>query len=459
LQLLVSGMSKSCQHKLLQLTPSAFAAEAGFHRPDAKRRLAATTNSGRLPASNSKNVEADARALSGTFPGPLVLPWDDLNHDPDWPAQSFRSWLNEEERNQPTAERETLYIAAVPKIDWNVRYMRDWIRPNIKDGEPPSKKLKGEDPLQELESPDVGPVIEYLSAFYHGLPVTQFPTALRFVPWKASKGKKFPTYVGLQYGDRMTRIRVRPSPDGTFKGQLNLNDILDAAIAMLPTDAYSIMLLVDHDIYEDEDDDYCCGRAYGGSRVAVVQSARYHPMLDLKDKIDHAHMWPASHCKDYVDKLCAEEDVKPPKSTPPTSSDSGAIRAAITTASQIAPPSSREELQALWFSRIARTVAHELGHCLGMDHCVYYACNLQGTAGMSEDGRQPPYLCPVCLTKVSYAIACELQNGDEESRQKYVRARYEALLHFCAQWKHVGLFSGYGAWIESRLYALEDKKK
>lgn len=390
-----------------------------------------------------------------------MLPWDDLNHDPEWPPQSFRSWLNEKERNKPTRERQTLYIATVPEITQSVEFMNEWKRPNIRPDEPPAKKIKPEGPLKELVSPDISNFVKYLEAFYHGLPVRQFPKQLRFVPWKqkgSSKSKGSPRYIGLATGDRVTRIRVRPSRDGIFKAQLNLNDILDAAIEMLPDDAYSILLLVDHDIHEDEEDDFCCGRAYGGSRIAVVQTARYHPILDDKEKIDHEHMWPASHCKDFVNGLCAVEGLAPPKAN--KEEENGAakpIRAAIAAASQVSPPSTTEELRALWFSRLCRTVVHELGHCLGMDHCVYYACNMQGTAGMAEDVRQPPYLCPVCLSKISYAISSELQGGNESEKTIYVKQRYEALIEFCRGWEDVGMFAGYAAWLQERLGSIAEK--
>jgi archaemetzincin len=114
-----------------------------------------------------------------------------------------------------------------------------------------------------------------------------------------------PKHVGIAHGSQCTRIRVRDAPDGTFSAQLNLNDIIDAAVAMLPDDAYALLLLVDCDIHESDEDDFCCGRAYGGSRVAVVQSARYNPSLDLREGIDRAHMWPSSHCKELVDESCA----------------------------------------------------------------------------------------------------------------------------------------------------------
>lgn len=83
-----------------------------------------------------------------------------------------------------------------------------------------------------------------------------------------------PKYVGLAHQNECTRVRVRRAPDGAFVAQLNLDNIFDAAIAILPANAYALVLLINHDIHENEEDAFCCGRAYGGSRVAVVQTAR-----------------------------------------------------------------------------------------------------------------------------------------------------------------------------------------
>lgn len=110
-------------------------------------------------------------------------------------------------------------------------------------------------------------------------------------------------------------VRYRPSPDGIAKNQLNLNDLLDVMIRLLPSDAFAVVFLVDHDLYEDEEDDFCAGRAYGGSRVSVVSSLRYHPSLDSFADIIHEHMWPASHCTQFVDNLC-ELVAGNPKSPP-----------------------------------------------------------------------------------------------------------------------------------------------
>ncbi len=78
-----------------------------------------------------------------------------------------------------------------------------------------------------------------------------------------------------------------------------------------------------------------------------------------------------------------------------------------------------------------------------MDHCVYYACSMQGSASIVEDARQPPYLCPVDLAKV-------LRATEADSTE-----RYEALLVFSEQHQDVHLFAGYAAWIRARLEQLQ----
>ncbi|KAI0203617.1 hypothetical protein F4808DRAFT_417285 [Astrocystis sublimbata] len=447
----------ACQHDELLLGCSPWAVEAGFERPDAVKRLAAASINDRNPLSGrgkpAKAVkqlsQEAAERLSPSFPAPLILPYDELNWDPDCPAQSLRSWLLEPERNKITTERGTIYVAAPPIVTPDVQFMNAWAQPRT-----------GARYGLDLEAPSTDAILAYLDAFYHGLDVKLLPEKMRFVRWGKASSKNNPNHVGLAHGDLCIRIRTREPPDGNFKRQLNLEDLLDAAIEFLPDDAYAIALLMNFDMYEGKEDTFCCGRAYGGSRVCVVSTARYHPSLD--DRIDHKHMWPASHCKKYADSVCAAEGLDSQKhiqspneilSLPHEILSSPLAQAVKAVRSTSALPTA-PGLNGLWFACVARTVAHELGHCFGLDHCIYYACSMQGTSHLAEDVRQPPYLCPVCLEKVAYAISCELQERDQAGKEDYIKQRYRAIAAFCESWGHVDMFAAYHAWIQARLQQL-----
>ena len=194
--------------------------------------------------------------------------------------------------------------------------------------------------------------------------------------------------------------------------------------------------------------------AYGGSRIAVVSSARYNPVLDKTQKVDRVHSWPASHCVQGVEEwlslfenMDVDDDGKivgpgKPKAGERQSPMQAALAAHMSLPSLSSTPSPTALYQ-LWLGRVCRTGGHELGHCFGMDHCTYYACSMQGTASIVEDPRQPPYLCPVDLEKMLRATGA------------HVEERYRALLAFCEKNEKGHLFRAYGAWIKQRLEDLE----
>ncbi|KAF1983685.1 hypothetical protein K402DRAFT_396430 [Aulographum hederae CBS 113979] len=472
-------MSSQCFHHVLCFDPSSHAEEAGFRRPDSHERVAAAEfeppTLSEKRKQNGKNPPIPV--LSSTFPAPLVLPDDDLALDPEYPPQSLIEWRDEEARNAVTKQRGVLYISGPPTIESTVEFIRAWSQPILSERQ------------AEIPHPKTQDIADYLSVFYPGMPVKLLPPdTFEFTAWNATT-RKTPRYIGLNHvpSKTITRIRTHASHDTLFLRQINLNDILDAAISALPNDAYALVVIVEQDMYEDADDDFACGRAYGGSRVAVVSGARYHPGLDEVQGVERMHGWPASHCRGYVDE-CSDaytsvsetskqkkkkqkktapgnvEEVQkpnlPPASNPQT--NTSPMHAALLAHNSLSPsPSSTPSpitLSHLWLSRLAKTASHELGHCFGIDHCVYYACIMQGTASMVEDARQPPYLCPVDLRKVLKAVEVGRRSagGKEMSIAEREEEWCEGMLGFCMRMGEGGenAFGAFAAWLRGRIEEL-----
>lgn len=442
----MASAQQTCSHASLVADVSPNGHEAGYKRVDWKRRTAATTPSGRVPKVTCEQ-EDEQQSFAFAYPAPLVLPEDDLACNPTYPPQSFRSWKHQKERNRVTCDRKTIFVARSPRVSKNLSDMVEWTGPTE------SRRASVQ---REVPPPQFDDVLEYLRAFYHGFEVKIYTPDLTLVPWRQSKDKNY--FVGLKEGpsDTCKLIQTRPSPDGLFSHQLNLNDLLDCAINILPDDAYALLMLVDYDLYEDEDDDFCCGRAYGGSRVALVSSARYNPLLFLEEGIDIHHMWPAAHCAAYVASQC-DLPTKKKKTTPKRNDDmpDSSLHKAVAAfnASLSISYTQPDLLHGLWLFCLARTASHELGHCFGMDHCVYHACVMQGSASVAEDLRQPPYLCPICAKKNSQAVEEGSNKVFEEER--YMHEAAVEMTVICGKWKHVGVWAGFEAWLSTLISSLE----
>ncbi|MFV8750254.1 archaemetzincin [Nannocystaceae bacterium ST9] len=54
-----------------------------------------------------------------------------------------------------------------------------------------------------------------------------------------------------------------------------------------------------------------------------------------------------------------------------------------------------------------RVLVHELGHLLGIRHCVHFCCVMNPTAGLADLDRLPLRLCPICLDKLNAATGVD----------------------------------------------------
>ena len=455
-------MASHTGHQTLQFDPNTWG-EGSYKQPSREEigealTLAEPANKKQktfsTAAPSTRQLQSVNLPSEQTFPAPLVV-WDDeLYHDPHYPPQSLQECVDVQ--NVVTAKRRTIYVVPPPEIADEVGFMTRWMTPTTPA--PPRKRkaaaVQGGESSAGREvrasPPGVEDIAEYLRAFYHGLPAKVLEERqLRFARWDDGSSKpqtKRPqtkrkqnevTHVALETGDEAIRTRCRLAPDEVFNGQLNQNDLLDAALRILPADAYALLMLVHHDLYEDEADDFCCGRAYGGSRIAVVSTARYRPELDVRQNFNRDRSWPASHF--HVPSIKGGRIPRPSDIALSRRYPASALAAAVDAFNSLTSPTSAAELSALWLGRVCKTASHELGHCFGIDHCTYYACVMQGTANVAEDSRQPPYLCPVDLAKV-------LKATDAQEKE-----HYGALLKFCEHHREDRLFAAFAAWLRVRL--------
>lgn len=56
----------------------------------------------------------------------------------------------------------------------------------------------------------------------------------------------------------------------------------------------------------------------------------------------------------------------------------------------------------LYLLRTMKTAAHEVGHMLGLQHCVRYRCGMNGSNHRAEADRRPLWFCSECTAKVCW---------------------------------------------------------
>ncbi|HLJ86841.1 MAG TPA: archaemetzincin [Candidatus Angelobacter sp.] len=169
--------------------------------------------------------------------------------------------------------------------------------------------------------------------------------------------------------------RVNPS---TGKIQLLTGDILGALVKMLPADAYCILGITLRDLYPGPQWNYVFGQGTLKERVGVYSFARYDP--------------------DFY--------------------------------GQTAP-----NRASLILRRSCKVLAHETGHIMGVQHCIYYRCMMNGSNHLDEFDNCPMHLCPVDLRKLYVSVGFDPV------------ARYAHLRDF---YKEVG-FTEDANWIQQQL--------
>jgi len=159
--------------------------------------------------------------------------------------------------------------------------------------------------------------------------------------------------------------------------QLRTRDLLARLAREVPPDAWAVVGVTHTDLYPHETWNFVFGEALLDDRVGVFSVARYDPRF---------YGQPAG--------------------------DPG-----------------------LLLRRSCKVLAHETCHMLGMRHCIFFNCLMNGSNHLAESDRRPLHLCPVDLRKLHWALGVDLVE------------RYRRLLAF---WRAAGV-DDEAAWVARRL--------
>lgn len=156
--------------------------------------------------------------------------------------------------------------------------------------------------------------------------------------------------------------------------QLGVGDMLRMLRNRIPNDAVCFIGLTMSDLFCDETDLFVAGMAAGNHRVAIFSFYRYNPQLSFS-QADWYH-------------IDINNSVEP------------------------------GQIKKLMFQRSCKLLVHEINHILGIDHCIFFDCCMNGSGHLSEDFRQPMHLCPVDLHKLQTLVGFNVLD------------RYQNLLQF-----------------------------
>ena len=100
-------------------------------------------------------------------------------------------------------------------------------------------------------------------------------------------------------------------------------------------------------------------------------------------------------------------------------------------------------------------LSHDMGYFLGMRHCQFYVCRMQGSSGLHEsDSKQDKVdLCPVCLRKLSWNLASGTHEGAPEDITAWCVQRYRKLLSHADKLGQA--LQAHKLWLRSRLAQLD----
>jgi len=114
-------------------------------------------------------------------------------------------------------------------------------------------------------------------------------------------------------------------------------------------------------------------------------------------------------------------------------------RAGVYSFARYLPGEAGPAAASLLLRRACKVLAHETAHLLGIAHCVFYSCLMNGSNHLAESDARPLHLCPVDLRKLQHSIGFD------------VAARYRRLRTFAGD----AGFTDEARWLTAQLLHIE----
>lgn len=191
------------------------------------------------------------------------------------------------------------------------------------------------------------------------------------------------------------RLELRHKTGNAAHIQLKCASVLTRLRQTLPDDALCLIGLTMLDLFDDDPDLFVAGLAAGQHRVGVFSFFRYNPTLSFSTEF----WYEIKHSQDMMPVVEQKQTV---------------------------------------LQRSCKLLVHEVCHLLGLDHCIWYSCLMNGSGHLSEDFSQPMTLCPVDLRKLHTLTGYN------------ITARYEGLQKF---YQKCGLKKE-AEWVNKRLVSI-----
>ena len=349
----------------------------GFHPPSQQRCLeAATTHRGEKLPQEYLDQDGGGEIFFPHIPQPSSID--------DWLAQ-----YNEEGQT---------YSQFLYECPWLSRRKRKYM-PTKFNAEGPTLIKRYSDskiyllPLGEFDSqrgaPSFSELADYASVFF-SLPVVVLPPvkltvdhSRREVLWvdSAPLREQLSNPIATRRSSRYptTHIDARFHKSGHY--QLQVGSVLLKLKQCVPSDGFCLMALTLSDLYDTANDLFVAGMAAGNHRVGVFSLKRYDPSLTFAP----------DNWYDITAGSVADTKVQ----------------------------------RSVMLQRSCKLLVHEIAHILGVDHCIWYSCCMNGSGHLGEDFEQSMHLCPVDLRKLQTLIGFDVLERYQKLKEFFVKHKLD----------------------------------